>query len=398
MQIDIHSLETYNRLARTGAESAAESLSQLTGIETHVEVTNVSLMTPEDLQYEFVGREFSGVRIGLEGALEGDTVLAFDERGREAITYVLAPEADEEMAESSIKEVGNIMTSGFIDGWANHLDATIDITPPTYVEGSGADILPDSTTAGDDQLFVFRSRVEAVSEAVDFRICLVPDREALAAALGPQTEDGISFEKLEVFNEMTKTGAERAARNITEMTGLQTDVEVNRLSFVPIEDVPAEVGDQRYVGTVMEYHGKPSGYLAILFDQPSARSVVDALVPMETEGNWGEMEQSAVEELGNIMTSGFIDGWANVLETSIDHSPPQFVADMGSSIVSPIVGEMARTQEHAFLLDSMIDTDDDGVFRCELFAIPDENELTEVLGELLVDRVDETHVEPDEVF
>lgn len=398
MQIDIHSLQTYNRLARNGARSAAESLSQMTGIETHVEVTNVSLMTPEDLQYEFVGREFSGVRIGLRGALEGDTVMAFDEQGREAITNVLAPGADSEMAKSSIKEVGNIMTSGFVDGWANHLDASIDITPPSYVEGSGAEILPDSATSSNDQIFVFRSRVEAVDDSVDFRICLVPEREALAKALEPQSEGGISFEKLEVFNEMTKSGAERAAKNITSMTGLQTDVEVNRLSFVPIEDVPAEVGDQRYVGTVMEYHGKPSGYLAILFDHPSARSVVDALVPMETDGNWGEMEQSAVKELGNIMTSGFIDGWANVLETSIDHSPPQFVADMGSSIVSPIVGEMARTQEHAFLLDSMINTDEDGVFRCELFALPDEDELKEVLGELLVDRVDETHVEPDEVF
>jgi len=398
MQIDIHSLQTYNQLARDGARAAAQSLSQLTGIETHVEVTNVSLMAPEDLSYEFVGREFSGVRIGLQGALEGDTVIAFDERGREAITSVLAPEADGEMAKSSIEEVGNIMTSGFVDGWADHLDATIDITPPAYVEGSGAEILPASATSGADQIFVFRSRVEAVNEAVDFRICLVPERETLAAALAPHDGDGISLEKLEVFNEMTKSGAERAARNITEMTGLQTDVEVNRLSFVPIEEVPAEVGDQRYVGTVMEYRGKPSGYLAILFDHPSARSVVDALVPMETEGEWGEMEQSAVKELGNIMTSGFVDGWANVLETSIDHSPPQFVADMGSSIVSPIVGEMARTQEHAFLLDSMIDTDDDGVFRCELFALPDEGELTEVLGDLLVDRVDEAHVGPDEVF
>jgi len=148
----------------------------------------------------------------------------------------------------------------------------------------------------------------------------------------------------------------------------------------------------------MEYTGKPSGYLVILFDRPSAEAVVDALVPMETDGEWSEMEQSAMEELGNIMTSGFIDGWANVLESSIDHSPPQFVADMGSSIMSPVVGRMARTQEHAFLLDSTIRTDGDGVFRCELFALPDGAELRAVLDDLLVERADRTHVDPDEVF
>jgi chemotaxis protein CheC len=395
MQIDIQSLETYNRLAHKGAKSAAESLSQLTGIETGVEVTNISLMSPADLQYEFVGNDFAGVTIGLDGALSGDAVLLFDKPAREAVTDVLVPGGDDEMTKSSIKEVGNIMTSGFIDGWADHLDAAIDIMPPEYVEATGPEALP-STKNG--QVLVFRSRVEAIEEAVDFRICLVPEREALRSVMSEWSDNGIDFEKLEVFNQMTEQGAKQAADNISSMTGIETDVEVNRMSFVPISDVPATVGDQRYIGTVLEYEGKPSGYLVILFDQPSARAVVDALVPVETDGGWDEMEQSAMNELGNIMTSGFIDGWANVLETSIDHTPPTFVADMGSTIMSPIVGEMARTQEHAFLLDSVINTEGDGVFRCEILALPRGDELRAALEDLLVEQADQLHVEPDEVF
>jgi chemotaxis protein CheC len=398
MQIDIDSLETYNALARDGAQSAAASLSQLTGIDTHVEVTNVSLMTPSDLEFEYVGGEFSGVRIELGDALDGETLLTFDEEARDVIAETLAPDGTERLQESSIKEVGNIMTSGFIDGWADHLETTIDISPPTFLSGSGTDVLAASAAAEDEQVFVFRSRVESAAEAIDFHILFVPERDSLIEALGPTGEESISFEKLEVFNEMTKHGAEQAAENITTMTGLETDVEVNRMSFVPIDDVPAAVGDRRYIGTVMEFTGKPSGYLVILFDHPSAEAIVDALVPMETDGNWSEMEQSAVKELGNIMTSGFIDGWANVLESSIDHSPPEFVSDMGSSIMSPIVGRMARTQEHAFLLDSMIRTDDDGTFHCEILALPDESELREVLQDLLVERADRTHVDPSEVF
>lgn len=398
MQIDINSLETYNDLARQGAKSAAESLARLTGIDTRVEVTNISLMAPSDLEYEYLDGEFSGVWIELDGALDGETLLTFDEAAREAITEVLAPSDDERIRQSSIEEVGNIMTSGFIDGWADHLGAIIDISPPRYVEGSGSGVLPSETTESDEQVFVFRSRVESASEAFDFQILLVPERRSLTDALGSETGDTVSFEKFEVFNTMTRSGAERAAHNITTMTGLETEVEINRMSFVPIDDVPAEIGDQRYVGTVMEYAGKPSGYLAILFDRPSAEAVVDGLIPTETTDGWSEMERSAMKELGNIMTSGFIDGWANVLESSIDHSPPTFVSDMGSSIMSPIVGRMAQTQEHAFLLDSIIRTDGDGVFQCEMFALPDEAELREVLEDLLVERADRTHVDPDEVF
>ena len=398
MQIDIDSLETYNGLASEGAQSAADSLSRLTGIDTRVEVTNVSLMPPSDLEYEYLGGEFAGVRIELDGALDGETVLTFDSAAREAIVDTLAPGVDEGMRRSSIEEVGNILTSGFIDGWADHLNAVIDISPPTYVEGSGTDVLPAGTTEADEQVFVFRSRVRSASGSLDFHILLLPDRESLVDALEPASEDGVPFEKLEVFNEMTKSGAERAAENVTTMTGLETDVEINRMRFVPIETVPTAVGDDRYIGTVMEFTGTPSGYLVILFDRPSAEAVVDALLPTETDGSWSEMEQSAMKELGNIMTSGFIDGWANVLESSIDHSPPTFVADMGSSVMSPIVGRMARTQDHAFLLDSMLRTEGDGVFRCELFALPDGAELREVLDDLLVERADRTHVDPGEVF
>jgi chemotaxis protein CheC len=395
MQIDIDALETYNDLARDGAESAAASLSQLTGIQTRVDVTNVSLASAEDLRYEFVGREFAGVRIALGGAFSGETVLAFDDRARQAITDVLAP--DGTMERSAVEEVGNIMMSGFIDGWADHLDTGIDMSPPTYVEGSGEEMLPTNVASG-EQLMMFRSRVQAVDEAVDFRICLMPERATMAEAMEPPSDSGIDFEKLEVFNEMTAAGSANAAGNISTMTGIDADLEVNRMSFVPIEDVPAQVGDERYVGTVLQYEGSIGGYLVILFDQPSARAVVDAMMPGESEDGWGEMEQSALEELCNIMTSGFIDGWANVLESEIQHSPPQFVADMGSSILSPVVGRMAESQEHAFLLDSTIETADDRAFRCELFALPNERELTAALDALLVERADQLEADPSEVF
>jgi len=125
MEIDIRELETYQQLAHDGARSAAQSLSQLTGIETRVQVTDVSLMSPSSLEYEFIGDDFAGVNIDLSGEIAGEVVLAFDDTARRAITDTLVPADDPEKKKSSIKEVGNIMTSGFVDGWANYLEAKI---------------------------------------------------------------------------------------------------------------------------------------------------------------------------------------------------------------------------------------------------------------------------------
>ncbi|AEH38128.1 chemotaxis protein CheC [Halopiger xanaduensis] len=402
MEIDIRELETFQELAHDGAQSAADSLAQLTGISTNVQVTNVSLMSASDLQYEFIGTEFAGVNIDLSGEISGEVVLAFDERGRRAITDELVPADDPEKKKSSIKEVGNIMSSGFVDGWANYLNAKIKNSPPDYIEGTGVDVLPKSATEEDTHLLVFRSRVEAsqgeVNEPVDFRILLVPDSTSLERALTPRAEDGISFEKLEVFTDMTKEGAEKAAANITSMTGIDTNVNVSRLTLVPIEDIPREVGNKRYVGNVMEFEGKLGGYLVILFDQPSGRAVVDSLVPMETDEQWGSMEQEALKELGNIMTSGFIDGWANVLDAEIKHKPPEFVADTGSSIMSPITSKIAETDDHAFMLDSSIQTDSDQVFTCQMLALPRRDELEQALSDLLVENSENTRIDPADLF
>jgi len=400
MEIDIRALETYNELARDGAESAAEALSALTGIETRVEVTDVTLQTRSDLRAAFADREFAGVSVSLGDPLSGETVLSFDERGREAITNSLVPTDDPERAKSAIVEVGNIMANGFVSGWADHLDAKVELTPPTYVEGTGVDALPEPAAEDDGYVFVFRSRVEAFAEDVDFELLLVPALESLERLLERRTDGGVSLEKLAVFSEMTERGATRAAENIATMTGLEAGVEVNRLTFTSITDIPVHVGDDQRVGAVVQFSGTPSGYLAVLFDPDSARASVAPLLPASSErdADWSDTERGALEELSNVIVSGFVDGWANVLQTSIKHSPPSFVADMGSSIVSPIAADVGREENYAFLLDSTIETADADSVGCQLFGLPRPAELETALDELLVERADETRADPRDVF
>ena len=408
MRVDIQSLGTYNRLAQEGAEHAAASLTGMTGIETYVDVTNVTLMSKRDVEDVFGGTQFVGVQIGLGGGLSGETALAFDRDSAASIVDVLVPGASagdddefDDMARSGISEIGNIMMGGFVDGWADYLSTSVDMTPPTYVERDGTDVLPGGALdrAEEEHVFVFESQMTAVDAEIDAYIYMLPEYGAFAEMLSASEdhEDAIPMDKLTVFDEMTRQGAERAAENVSSMTGIETDVDVSRLSFVPIEDVPNTARDEVYLGTVMEFKGTPGGYLAILFDEPSARTIVDATVPMELDEPLGDMGESAIQEMGNIMTSGFIDGWANVLQTSIDHTPPELVHDLGTAILSPIAGRLGQSQEYAFLMDSTVVTPE-GEFNCEIYAIPDEQKLKEALDALLVERSDQLEANRESLF
>ena len=101
------------------------------------------------------------------------------------------------------------------------------------------------------------------------------------------------------------------------------------------------------------------------------------------------MQQGAIEELGNITASGFIDGWANALGTTIDHSVPDFVDDMGRALLQSIAARLGQTQDFAYVFDVRITADEP--MECRVFAFPDEQGLQEVISSLDTD-IDVTDV------
>ncbi|MEF8881612.1 MAG: chemotaxis protein CheC [Halapricum sp.] len=402
MKVDIQSLETFNQLAHEGAQQATASMSQMTGIDAAVDVTKISLVSRDDIGEELNNKSFVGVEFDYEGELAGETVLVFGRDCSDSMVESLMGSADGEMAKSGVKEIGNIMMSGFIDGWADYLETSIDHSPPTYTEGVGANILPAAPAGSEkDYVFVFKSQIEWVDESLEFYIYMLPEYEPLAEVMTAHADtgdDAIPVDKLEVFNEMTRSGTEKAAENVTMMTGIETEAEVSQISFAPITDVPKQVSEETYVGTVVEFTGVPSGYMMVLFDEVSARNVAEAMMPVDVEGEGlTDQHKMAIEELGNIMTSGFVDGWANVLQTSVDHTPPRLVHDMGRAIIDPLAAQVGQHQEHAFIIDSTMKTDDIE-FEAEIHALPNEQELREALDELLVERADETDADPEKIF
>lgn len=404
MKVDVQSLDTFNRLAHEGAQEATNSMAQMTGIDATVDVTKISLIDRADIGEELGTGSFVGVEFGFEGALSGETVLVFEEDQTEQIVESMMPGAstDESMGQSAVQEIGNIMMSGFIDGWAEHLGAPIDHTPPGYIEGDGATILPESPGGGErDQIFVFRSEIAWEGENVNFFIYMLPEYEPMAELMAEYADtgaDAIPIEKLAVFNQMTQQGTERAAENVQQMSGIETEAEVSQISFVPIEDVPRQFGEETYVGTAVEFTGAPSGFLLVLFDEQSAITVAEGLMPVEIEEDGlTDQHKMAIEELGNIMTSGFVDGWANVLQQSVEHTPPRLVHDMGRAIIDPLAAQLGQHQRHAFVIDSKMKTEE-VEFESAIHALPNEQELREALDALDVDRADQTDADAGQIF
>lgn len=402
MKLDVDTMETFYEMANMGAGLAADRLTSMTNCQTRVRDTRLLFASQDEIAERDTNPEGIAVSVALDGEVGGCSLICFDNESANHIARMVLseiPESEREemseagferegLARSAIREVGTILNNGFLDGWADVLDTGIDLSPPNLTPGG----VPCAEEPS-DLTVAFRSRIETVGEEIGFQHYLFPEQNTVGRLLAG-ADDGriIESEKLAGFDRIARNGATKISENLERMTGIDTETAVWR-EFISLDAIPGSLSNERLISVAFTFDGLPSGYLVFLFDRDSAVSLVEALLGTEPSGELGALERDAVCELSNVMTSGLIDGWANTLDTTIDHSTPAYTHDMGASVVDPLVVGLSERQEFAFVFDVCI-RGVDTPFQLDVFAIPDENDLIYALERLETERVEESTTTP----
>jgi chemotaxis protein CheC len=395
MKLDVDTLGTFYEMARAGAGLAADRLTSMTDIQTRVGVTRLNFTSPEAIRAELDDEtEKVGIRVDLSRGLGGASYIVYDQASAMRVAETLVADVPDEPSDSLIRsavvEVSQIMNNGFVDGWADVLDAEIDVSAPRFVSGSSAtDILrPGEVPVTHDELAVaFRSKIETVGTEIGFQHYFVPEHESISRLFQQRSgERTIEYDKLAGFDEMTRHGVDKVAQNLTKETGIDVAVDVRRINFIALDAIPQSVPNERLVSVAFSFEGMPGGYLLFLFGRESARKLVDATVGASEGEELGRLERDAIQELSNIMASGLLDGWANLLDSTIDHSTPAYTYDMGAAVVDPLVVGLSERQQFAFVFDTRIKAVDLSL-DLDIYAIPNEADLKAALDQLDVARV-----------
>lgn len=393
MKFDLTAVDTVGELAHSGAQNAAASLGSLTGETASVEVTNVDLVPLHGLAADFEGEEFVGVTIEMQDAFPGTILLAFSRPNAERLTDAIIPDTWEEtqsVNQSGVREAANIMVGGFVKAWADHFGIKIGISAPEYIAGAWPGVLPEAVPQWDEQqtALSFTSHLQTGGPQVGFRIYMFPEPTALESVFNTDAVGlPIPVDKLSMFNAMTNEGSRRAADKLTQMTDMETEVEISQIRFVPRTELETYLERTADVAAVAPLQEQPHGVVAVLFNTDAARVIGDALLPMEMDGDdITPQHVAAIEEIANIMTSGFIDGWANTMGRTIQHTPPEVVTQGAAAAVAECVDESATGTGHALLLDSTIRTDGDNI-EVGLLTIPQKDGFRTLLEDTSVDEV-----------
>jgi len=208
----------------------------------------------------------------------------------------------------------------------------------------------------------------------------------------------VDVRKLDLFNQMAKEGSGTVADHLGQLTGLNASVHTSQINFLDIDDVTTHIGTDQQVGIYVELNEPPYGYVLFMLDPADSKRLASAMMggmggDDEAEG-FSEMERSAMGEIGNIMTSAFIDGWANVLDTTIDMGTPNFVLGPAADIIEKMGGW--PDSELVFVIDSQI-TVEDGDLGMTVYTFPELEDLVKLIQGIDLDTDVEADTQADDL-
>jgi chemotaxis protein CheC len=195
----------------------------------------------------------------------------------------------------------------------------------------------------------------------------------------------IDIRKLSIINQLIDDGATNVANSLETLADVEANVEVKSIAFLEPQDISKEIGTDELYGVIVELTEPPYGAFLTTFSIQTAKDIARLLTGSEVDGEFNQFQESALSEMANVLTSGFIDGIANTLETTIDIDSPALRRADGVAIGDEALSHVRR-DSMSIVLDSLVDiADTDIELQLHIFLIPDPGSFVHLVDNLDVD-------------
>lgn len=194
----------------------------------------------------------------------------------------------------------------------------------------------------------------------------------------------------DVLKELGNIGAGNATTALAQMIGGKIDMSVPQVRLLEFSKLGDIVGgeDAQMVGIYLQVEGDIEGSMMFIQMRSSAAHLVNKLMcgmlgVTEEEilnHEFGEMECSAIKEVGNIITGAYLNALSSLTNLKIYPSVPQLAIDMAGALLSVPAIEFGVYADKILLVQTKF-TDDvelDGYF----ILIPDIESYEKILKSL----------------
>ena len=161
---------------------------------------------------------------------------------------------------------------------------------------------------------------------------------------------------------LVSKGVANSISGLSQMVGQEIMPIALNPKVVDITEVPDMIGgaEALTVGVYLKVTGVASGHMVLVYQPQAAFELLDMLMGMEsgTTQEIGEMEKSALGEMGNIMGSFFLNSLADSTGLSLMPSPPAVMMDMAGAILNVALAEIMMETDEACIVEAIFGTSD----------------------------------------
>ncbi|MCR5476510.1 MAG: chemotaxis protein CheC [Lachnospiraceae bacterium] len=198
------------------------------------------------------------------------------------------------------------------------------------------------------------------------------------------TLEQVTSNYYDVLKELGNIGAGNAMTALSQMLGCKIDMGVPQVKLLDFAEVGAAIGgeEQIMVGVFLGVEGDITGSMLFLVEQKSAKHLINkVMMGMGDPGEeFTEMELSAMQEVGNIITGAYLNSLSTLTNLCIFPSPPALTVDMAGAILSVPAIEFGIYGDQILMIQSKFfdEVELDGYF----ILVPDMDSYAKILGAL----------------
>jgi chemotaxis protein CheC len=185
--------------------------------------------------------------------------------------------------------------------------------------------------------------------------------------------------QLDALRELANIGSGKASTALSSMLGRSVDITVPAARVLPMADAVSAVGDPEAdaTGVVLGVVGDMGASVLLLFT-PQDAELMCGMLGVEAGTEIGD---SALQEIGNIVGTSYINALAEMTGMALEPTPPGVASDMLGAIVQTVLAERAGASDAALLLDSdlVVEETDCSV---SFLLMPDQGGVDQLLARL----------------
>ncbi len=197
--------------------------------------------------------------------------------------------------------------------------------------------------------------------------------------------DQLNSLEIDTLREIGSVGTGNAATALSQILGREVHITLPEVRIMGYNEAIEWIGGPESVtaGVLVKMGGQINGIMLSVQKLPFVNLVLESMLgkTVDSYEGLGELEQSALVEIGNIMISTFINAFSGLCGVSIDLTVPAFALDMQGAILTVPMAEYGGMSDYLMTIGGNFVYNGQQV-PCHLLLSPDIRSLNFLLKKL----------------